>query len=415
MLAEMQCSVPCGTNRSSKNPAPPQFQKFTPSRHLVWVRMGIFAPVKNHWARALQNQSTLKSYLINLLKFLLFLGFGLLILYFVYDRQNTAYQADCLLRGIEAADCSLAAKVLRDFRSINYYWILVVLLLFTISNLSRAWRWNMMLRSLGYRPRFINAFLAVVIGYFANLGLPRLGEFVRAATLSRYEKIRIEKVVGTMVIDRAIDVLAILIVTGLAFLLQFNTLMGFAQQHVSLGQGGNGGQVLLGLAAAGAVGTWLAWRYRAQLLRIGLVRKIASMAQGFAEGIKSVRHIANPGWFILHSVNIWLMYFLMVYVCFFAFAPTAHLSMVVALVVFVFGSWGVVIPSPGGMGTYHFLAQTALGMYGISGEDGFSWANISFFSIQLGCNVTLGLLGLLLLPIINRDYKPLRIDAPQKI
>jgi len=106
--------------------------------------------------------------------------------------------------------------------------------------------------------------------------------------------------------------------------------------------------------------------------------------------------------FILHSVNIWLMYYLMTYFCFLSFALTAELSPVIALVVFVFGGWGIVIPSPGGMGTYHFLATTALGFYGISGDDGFSWSNISFFTIQLGCNVSVGLLALLLLPMINR-------------
>ena len=97
------------------------------------------------------------------------------------------------------------------------------------------------------------------------------------------------------------------------------------------------------------------------------------------------------------------MYFLMTYVCFFAFEPTAHLSATVALVVFVFGGWGIVIPSPGGMGTYHFLATTALGFYGIAGDDGFSWSNISFFTIQIGCNISVGLLALVLLPIINRS------------
>ena len=100
------------------------------------------------------------------------------------------------------------------------------------------------------------------------------------------------------------------------------------------------------------------------------------------------------------------MYFVMTYLCFFAFEPTAYLVPIVGLIVFVFGGWGVVIPSPGGMGTYHFLAQTALSMYGISGEDGFSWANISFFSIQLGCNISIGILALLLLPWLNKDYKP---------
>ena len=106
------------------------------------------------------------------------------------------------------------------------------------------------------------------------------------------------------------------------------------------------------------------------------------------------------------------MYFLMTYFCFFAFAPTAHLPPVVALVVFVFGGWGIVIPSPGGMGTYHFLVQTALMMYGVRGDDAFSWANIAFFSIQLGNNVLLGILSLIFLPALNRNYHPRPTGSP---
>lgn len=99
------------------------------------------------------------------------------------------------------------------------------------------------------------------------------------------------------------------------------------------------------------------------------------------------------------------MYFAMTYLSFFAFGPTAHLAPIAGLIVFVFGGWGIVIPSPGGMGTYHYLAQVALAMYGVNGDDGFSWANISFFSIQLGCNISIGIIALILLPIINRNYK----------
>ena len=78
----------------------------------------------------------------------------------------------------------------------------------------------------------------------------------------------------------------------------------------------------------------------------------------------------------------------------------------VALIVFVFGAWGIVVPAPGGMGTYHFMTQTALMMYGVSGEDGFSWANIAFFSIQLGVNIFVGIIALISLPLINRYYQP---------
>ncbi len=342
-----------------------------------------------------------KKLLLTILKFLLFLGLGLGILYLVYRNQNAAFQEECALKGIPSEDCSLLGKVWNDFRTVNYFWILMVFVAYALSNVSRAIRWNMLLRSLGYQPRFINALLTTIVGYFANLGLPRMGEVVRAGLMARYEKIAIEKVMGTVVVDRIVDVLSILVVTTLAIWLDFNNIQAFANEHIRLGERFGGGQLLYYAAAAAGLAVVVLWLFRQRLLRLALVQKILHIAQGFAEGIQTIRRLERPWLFVLHSINIWLMFFLMSYFCFLAFAPTASLPLLAALTVFVFGAWGVVIPSPGGMGTYHFMVQLALGFYGISGDDGFSFANISFFAVQLGCNILWGILALLLLPGIN--------------
>ena len=131
----------------------------------------------------------MKTFFLNFLKFLFFLGIGVGILYLVYRGQSAAFQEDCALRGIPQGDCSLIKKVINDFRGANYFWISMTILAFTISNISRAKRWNMLLRSMNYRPRFSNAFLSTTLGYFANLGLPRMGEVVRAGTMAKYENI----------------------------------------------------------------------------------------------------------------------------------------------------------------------------------------------------------------------------------
>jgi len=347
-----------------------------------------------------------KNNIINILKFLLFLSIGLGILYVVYQSQNAAFQEECDLKGIPEEDCSLLQKVISDFRGANYFWIGMVLVAFTISNISRSIRWSMLIRPMGYRPRFINAFLTTVLGYFANLGLPRMGEVVRGASLAQYERIPVEKVMGTIVVDRVIDVMSILLVTGLAFLLEFDTIWQFINEKADLSRLANLGNLMLLAGAVGLVLLSILYLFRKPLAKTKVYHKIRNLILGFWEGIKTVRKLDRPWVFVFHSINIWFMYYAMTYLCFFAFAPTAGLSPLAALIVFVFGGWGVVVPSPGGMGTYHFLAQTALAMYGISGDDGFSWANISFFSIQLGCNVLVGLLALLFLPIINRDYHP---------
>lgn len=351
-----------------------------------------------------QNHQALKKAFTNFLKFLVFLSVGLAILYWVYQKQNAAFQAECALKGIAAVDCSLLQKVLADFASTNIFWLFIVLVCFTISNISRAIRWNMLMQQLGFQPRLINGFLTIILGYFANLGLPRIGEVVRAGTMARYEKIPVEKVMGTVVVDRVIDVISILIVTALALVLEFDTLWQFLQENNSLGEKLSENRLILFALAGFGVGMLLLLYFlRKRLQATKIYQKLRGILLGFVEGLQTIRKLDRPFIFILHSVNIWVMYFLMTYVCFFAFEPTAGLSASVALVVFVFGGWGIVIPSPGGMGTYHFLATTALGFYGIAGDDGFSWSNISFFTIQIGCNITVGLLALVLLPIINRE------------
>lgn len=345
----------------------------------------------------------MKKKVLGIFKYIIFLSIGLIILYLVYQQQETAYQAECGLRNIAQEDCSLIKKLIEDFKSANYFWILLVLLAFTLSNVSRAIRWNMLLKPLGYTPRFINSFLAIMLGYFANLGLPRMGELVRAGTIARYEKIPAEKAMGTIVTDRIIDVISIFIVTGMALLFEYDKIGPFLAKS-SIGETLSGiGNLLLYMAILFVAAVSLFWVFRKKIMATALFQKLKQIGLSFWEGIKSVGKLDKPGLFIFHSIIIWLMYFMMTYLCFFAFAPTAHLPMVAGLVVFVFGSWGVVFPSPGGMGTYHFMVMAALGIYGISGDDGFAWANIAFFSIQLGINVFIGLIALLTLPWINRQ------------
>jgi len=349
----------------------------------------------------------LKKNILNLLKFLLFLGLGMGILYLVYWNQNNAYQDQCAQDGISATDCSLLDKVVQDFFQVDYFWVILVLAAFFVSNLSRAARWRMLLSPMGYKPTYHNSLLTILLGYFANLGLPRIGEVIRAGSMAQYEHIPVEKVMGTVVVDRIIDVICILLISATAFILEREKIFALANEYVDLeSKFGNAGNLLLMLV--GVVGLFLALflLFRKRLEGLSLYQRMAKIVAGFADGLRSVFKLDNPALFLFHTLVIWSMYYSMTYLCFFAFEPTSHLGPLAGLLVFVFGSWGIVIPSPGGMGTYHFLAQKALLMYGILEYDGFSWANIAFFSINLGGNVVFGILALILLPILNRNYHP---------
>lgn len=342
--------------------------------------------------------------LANALKFLLFIGVGFGILFLMYRSQQAAYLEQCKLDGTPTDQCSLLDKLIADFKSANPLWLLMTLVAFSVSNLSRSLRWNMMLRTFGNQPRLINAFLTINLGYFANLGFPRIGEVVRAATMARYEKISLERVVGTIVVGRTIDVIMLLLITGLALLLGREKLWSKAIELVDLGDKVATLQTLAIFGAiAGLSVLAIAWWQRIRIMGSAVGQKVIGVIKGFGEGMQTALKVESPTLFFLHSINIWIMYILMTYFVILAFSPTAALSIEAALVTFVAGGWGIVIPSPGGMGTYHFLTGEGLQLYGISSLNAFSWANISFFTINIGCNVLIGLIALLALPRINRS------------
>ena len=132
------------------------------------------------------------------------------------------------------------------------------------------------------------------------------------------------------------------------------------------------------------------------------IQRILDMAKGFLQGILSVKKVSNLPLFILYTIGIWFLYYCMMYFSFFTFDATSHLGYTAALIVFVFGSLGILIPTPGGMGSYHFLVAEALTLYGVSAGDGFSFANIVFFSVSVFVSVFFGLLFLIFLPMYNK-------------
>ncbi len=347
------------------------------------------------------------SSLKKILQFLGFLGLGSAILWLVFRSQNAAFQAQCQLDGVPPGECSLIKKLLDDFSTINLWWMFLVMVAFTVSNIFRARRWQMMLAPIGHPVKFSNSLLTIFLGYFANLGFPRIGEVVRAGSLAKYEKIPLEKVMGTMVLDRMIDFLCLLLAIGLAFLLQGGVLLDFISKNSTSGNGQSSGGLMSNpifqvLLFGGAASVVLFFIFRKKLLQLPVFQKVIILLEGFHAGLRSVFSLEKPGWFWFYSIGIWVMFFLQCVFGLYAFPPTAHLDLQAALMIFVLGTLGFLIPSPGGMGTFHALCIAALAIYGIDGGDGFSYANISFFAIQIFYNIVAGCLALILLPILNK-------------
>ncbi|NNE30676.1 MAG: flippase-like domain-containing protein [Saprospiraceae bacterium] len=351
----------------------------------------------------------MKKHLINFVKFILFLGIGASIMYYLYYTMNISFQEQCRLDGVPPEDCSLIEKILDDFRSVNIFWMGMVFLAFTISNISRMIRWGMLVRNLGYPARNAYLFMSIIIGYLFNLLFPRLGEVVRAGSVAQTEEIPLQKVIGTIVVDRIMDVICLALVLASAFILEYDTIT----QFVSENQGEDTGKSytwiwLLGTALLGLGFIWYYQSNRSSLRKLKVFKKGEEIAYGMIEGIKTISNLKKPGWFIFHSANVWFMYFLMTYFCFFAFEPTAGLSPRIGWMVFAFAALGVLIPSPGGMGTVHWLTISALTIYGLDEFASFSFANILFFGVQIFYVIIGGLICLAILAFVrNRKNKKL--------
>ena len=344
---------------------------------------------------------TLKS----ILKILMFLSIGISILYIVYRKYNAKFLYECTADGTPLSDCNFIDKIVSDVSSADFPWVIIGLLFYFWSNVARAIRWQMLIEPLGKTPRLANTLSTVLITHLVNLGIPRSGEFVRAGLLAKYEDLEAEKVMGTIVTSRVIDVLCLLIMIGLTLVLSFDNFVGYFRQNEVMGD-----QVstlispqntgILGVLAVALL--FLLWKFREKIRSTRLGNKLWNILLGFWEGILTIKELKTPGKFIFHTVMIWICYYLMTYLMFFSFVPTANLAPVSGLVVFIFGTLGIVIPSPGGMGTYQFLIVEGLMLYSVPETEAFSFANIMFFSVQL-FNIALGLIAFLFLPIINKN------------
>jgi uncharacterized protein (TIRG00374 family) len=285
-------------------------------------------------------------------------------------------------------------------QGINYWWLLISMVAGLLSHFSRTIRWQMLIEPIEKKPNVTNTFFAVMVGYFANLLIPRMGEISRCGVLSRYEKISVSRLIGTVVAERLFDIIMLLLCLLLVVILQFNVVTDFLSKNTDFSKLSN---------LFSSIWTYVIILTVILLLRVfkrwfaktSPYQKLKGLWAKFAEGFMSIKDIKNKGAFIFHTVFIWIMYFFMIYVCFFAFEFTSHLSTLAGLSVFVLGSLGMVAPVQGGMGPWHFMVIASLQMYGITQNDGAAFALIVWSTLN-GMIVITGIISLILLPVINR-------------
>lgn len=273
-------------------------------------------------------------------------------------------------------------------------WILLSVLFGLLAHISRAYRWKFLLEPMGYKPKFLNSFMAVMVAYLANFGIPRSGEVLRGVTISTYEKIPFEKAFGTIISERIADFIMLLLIIGIAMILQTEYLLTYFEENninpfLTIA-------ILFGLLAVGIFILKLIRRSKH-----GVILKVKAFAKGLLEGMRSILKMKNKGAFIFHTIFIWVMYILMFYVLAFTIPETAEMPFGVVMMAFVVGSFAISATN-GGIGVYPIAIGASLMLFGISKEAGeaFGWIT---WGTQTLLVILAGGFSFLFLPIFNRQ------------
>jgi uncharacterized protein (TIRG00374 family) len=279
------------------------------------------------------------------------------------------------------------------FQHADYKYIVLALLIAIIGNMSRAFRWKYSLDHLGYPTTFATNYMAINICYLLNLTVPKSGEISRAVILKKYNNIPFDKGFGTIVAERIVDLLVLLVFIFTAFILQFSVVKSFILDKIPVEKVWIAGLLfMLGTLAIG-----LLFRFS----KSKWIEKIKHKLAGLREGISTLLYMKNKGWYVLHTLFIWSSYVLMFYVTLFALPQTSVISFGAVVTAFVVGSIAIAFTNSG-FGSYPFMIAKILAMYGISETAGnaFGWI---VWSSQMFLVVLLGLLSFLFLPLVNRS------------
>ena len=301
---------------------------------------------------------------LDILKYSITLGIAGFLLWYVYR------------------DLSIES-LLAHFKHINYYWIALSVVIALLSHYVRAYRWNILLKPLGYNLKTSRTFIAVMVGYFANNLVPRLGEVTRCGILKKTDNVAVTSAFGSVVAERAFDLLTLIIVATFTFFIEFDKLNSFVIENFKdkiPNTESITGIVLAGagiLIVIGGIGFLLLKLFRDKLHHNSIYLKIRKLVRELIEGFLSIRKIDNQFGFWASTVSIWFLYYAMLIVVFFAFPPTVNLSLLAGLTLLIMSGLGMSAPVQGGIGVFHILVSGMLVFYGISPEDGKVFALIA--------------------------------------
>ncbi len=262
----------------------------------------------------------------------------------------------------------------------NFTFVYISIALSLFSHFLRGYRWAILLKPLNYKVNSFRAFIAVMVGYFANLLLPRMGEITRCAILKKTDNVPIPASFGTVISERIIDLLVLLLLIFLTIVIEFNTLRTFLTDYINWIIAGFNltnylvlGGILLGIIL---IGIYLFRRNKESIHSSSIYQKFRPLLHDLISGLKSIWKVKEKTSFFVSTAMIWILYYLMSYVIIFSFPETSDLDFFAGLSILMAGGLGMAAPVQGGIGTYHAFVGGVLMLYGISKEDGVLFATL---------------------------------------
>lgn len=291
----------------------------------------------------------------------------------------------------------------------SWMWMLLSFPFGISAQVFRAMRWRQALEPMGEKPRLHTSVNAIFLSYASSLVVPRVGEFLRCGVLRRYDGVNFSRSIGTVVCERVVDMLMVLLLAVTTVLLQIPvfthffattgvTMDGFLSRFSAEGYWVT---AVCGLLALSTI-AFLAHR-------LNVFGRTKSIIKNLMEGLMSIRFVRNKTAFILNSIGIWASYYLHFYLTFYCFHYTEDLGATCALVAFVVGCFAVLVPTPNGAGPWHFAVKTILMLYGVGGTDGAIFVLI-VHTIQTLLVLALGVYALVALSLIKPLPKPANED-----
>ncbi len=280
------------------------------------------------------------------------------------------------------------------FTKINYLWVSAGIMLGALSHISRSYRWKFLIEPLGYKLGFINSTLTVFSAYLINYTIPRAGDVARGTMISKYEKIPFEKAIGTIVAERVIDIICIILIIIIGLITEFNRI---SEELFSIISTLNLSSILFIIISFFLISFFLFLF----LSRFNIYKKIISFFRGLSDGLMVIFKMKKRNEFILHTMFIWLMYILMFYVTSKAFSELHEIGFLQLMISFTLAALSIVF-SNGGIGIYPLAVEESLGWYGVQSATGLAFGWVMWLS-QTMMVIIFGGLSLFILPFINRN------------